>query len=399
MKIDKGNPVHWLLLLAFFVLSGVGAMLRLGRSRRAEGLVVLYGHKLNGNLLALHQYMVACPEARLSPVFLTMDRSYRDELRAAGVQCCWASGVGCARLLAKASALASDHGLHAMQPWHGLYRRLGMRFVDVWHGIPFKGFDADDFRLQHRYDEIWVASNLCRHLYVERFGFRPERVVVTGYARTDRLLKPGADKTTIRRSLGLPSTGPLMLFAPTWKQDATGRSLYPFGCQEHEFLGALSALAARDGGSVVLRSHLNSGEVGDGNPANVYGLPASRFPDTESILLACDVLVCDWSSIAFDFLLLDRPTVFLDVEPPFRKGFSLGPEYRFGPVVDSLPTLLSVLEPALSDPQAYWRTNGERHREIRRRVYGGLDDGGSAARCVQRLSRQLKPGVTYGSSQ
>ena len=399
MKIDKGNPIHWLLLLAFFVLSAVGAMLRFVRSGRDESLVVLYGHRLNGNLLALHQYMVAHPEAGFRPVFLTMDRSYRDGLREARVRCCWASGIECARLLARASVLVSDHGLHAMQPWHGLYRRLGMRFVDVWHGIPFKGFDADDFRLQHCYDEIWVASNLCRRLYVERFGFRPERVVVTGYARNDRLLKPAADSTTIRQSLGLPCVGPLLLFAPTWKQDAAGRSLYPFGCQEHEFLDALTALAARHSGSVVLRSHFNSGEVGDGPLVNVYGLPASRFPDTESILLACDVLVCDWSSIAFDFLLLDRPTVFLDVEAPFRKGFSLGPQYRFGPVVDSLSALLDALETTLSDPKAYWRTYGDRHKRIRQRVYGGIDDGGSAGRYVQRLRKCLVPDATYGFSR
>src|SRR5690606_40302310 len=61
-----------------------------------------------------------------------------------------------------------------------------LRFFDVWHGIPFKGFDADDFRVQHRYDECWVASPLLRDLYIQRFGFEPQRVVATGYARTDR---------------------------------------------------------------------------------------------------------------------------------------------------------------------------------------------------------------------
>ena len=68
-----------------------------------------------------------------------------------------------------------------------------LAFFDVWHGIPFKGFDAEDFRVQRHYDETWVASPLLRDLYVDRFSFEPERVVPTGYARTDRLVRRDDD--------------------------------------------------------------------------------------------------------------------------------------------------------------------------------------------------------------
>lgn len=398
MKIDRRNPVHWCLLGAFFMQALCALLLRC-LLRRASGVVVLYGHKLNGNLLALYKRIDAQRNDGLRVVFLTMDRAYQRELLEAGFHSVWVANPACVRLLSQAVAVISDHGLHSMQPLVGAFQRTGLRFFDVWHGIPFKGFDAHDFRLQHRYDETWVASELCRELYVKRFGFSPDRVVATGYARTDQLLEPSADSADIRRSLGLPTAGPLLLFAPTWKQDAAGRSLYPFGCKEHEFLEALSALAARHGGSLVLRSHLNSGDVGEQGLSNVYALPASRFPDTELILQACDILICDWSSIAFDFLLLDRPTFFLDVEPPFRKGFSLGPEYRFGPVTASLPVLLDTLDAALLDPLAYWRAHAEQHRKIRSQVYGGLGDGGSAERCVQRLQAHLATDATCGSSR
>jgi len=42
-------------------------------------------------------------------------------------------------------------------------------------------------------------------------------------------------------------------------------------------------------------------------------------------LLASDVLICDRSSIPFDHLLLDRPTLFRDLPAPSRNGFSLRP--------------------------------------------------------------------------
>lgn len=399
MKIDRSNFSHWACLALYFLQCVIAVLLRFLPRRGPERVLVLYGHKLNGNLLALHEEMAREPDDPWVPVFLTMDIAYLRQLKAAGVRCVWACGPGAALLLWKATAVVSDHGLHSMQPLVDLFRRTGLRFFDVWHGIPFKGFDASDFGVQHRYDEIWVASEACRDLYVARFGFAPDKVVATGYARTDRLLRPSSDKRALRASLGLPETGPLFLFAPTWTQDVRGRRLFPFGCSQQEFLDAVAAVASDHGGGVILRLHLNSGSAAAfaGYP-NVYPLSAAEFPDTESILLASDVLVCDWSSIAFDYLLLDRPVIFLDVEPPFRKGFSFGPEYRFGPVAESMRELLKALAAAL-DQVEYWKAHGARHAEIRSLLYGELADGHAAERCLDRLRQHTDPGVRIGSSR
>lgn len=388
MKINKRDPMHWLLLIGFFFQAAAGAAWRsLGLGRKHK--VVLYGHKLNGNLLALYLYMKAHPEEGLRPVFLTMDRAYHNELRAVGIESCWACGPTCMRLLGSASGLVSDHGLHALQSWQRVYRQLGLRFFDVWHGVPYKGFDADDFGLQHRYDEVWVASDLNRRLYIERFGFDSKRVVATGYPRTDRLLTRSDSVTDVRRELGLAEGGKLVLFAPTWVQDHKGRSIYPFGMEEGAFFDALSGVASRHDATVLLRSHLNTqGEAAGAHPRIAY-LSGATHPDTEAILLASDVLICDWSSVAFDYLLLDRPTFFLDVAPPFRKGFSLGPEYRFGAVVADMSNLLSGIEEALADPASYWRRYGGKHKLVREQVYGEYADGRSTRRCLRRLHIHL----------
>jgi hypothetical protein len=61
--------------------------------------------------------------------------------------------------VASADCIISDHGLHALQL---LLKLSDITFVDVWHGIPFKGFTADDFTIQQQYDEIWVSSALLK---------------------------------------------------------------------------------------------------------------------------------------------------------------------------------------------------------------------------------------------
>lgn len=387
MKIDRRRPGHWLLLLGLLFQGVVALVLRITSPERRDGTVVLYGHKLNGNLLALYRHMQGnTPDLR--PVFLTMDAAYHRDLRASGVASIWVGAMECARHLAKASALISDHGLHSLGLLRSMYRRSGMLFFDVWHAIPFKGFDADDFHVQHHYDGIWVASELCRHIYVTKYGFDPRIVSITGYARTDQLVL-GTPSSPSREDLGIPRDSRIVLFAPTWAQDSKGRSIYPFGCPETEFLELLSSISARHGATILVRSHLNSGDPATDMPPGIIALPSSRFPDTESILSLSDVLVCDWSSIAFDFLLLDRPAIFLDVPAPFRKGFSLDPTYRYGPVVSDLGEMTRQIELCLQRPDLYWAEHGSSHRVIREQVYGPHADGHASERCVERLRHCL----------
>lgn len=384
MKINRRDPLHWLYLVLFMANVLVALALRPLRRRNRRKRVVLYGHKLNGNLLGLYRQFERTPDFEV--VFLTMDPAYGRDLQAQGANWRLAISPRCAALLATTDAIISGHGLHAMSLMVG---RCDVKFVDVWHGIPFKGFDADDFRVQHRYDEIWVSSPLLREVYIKRFGFDPARVHATGYARTDRLVRPQEDVASLRRGLGLRD-GPVVLFAPTWQQDDRGRSLYPFGLDEQTFLGALEQACGRHGATLVLRTHLNSPVAGLAPRESVVYLPHTAFPDTEALLLACDVLICDWSSIAFDYLLLDRPTIFLDVPAPFRKGFSLGPEHRFGPVVGDLDGLRQRLAQALAEAERYRAEFGARHAAERAAVYGEFADGHAAARGVERLRRLLE---------
>lgn len=385
MKVEQGNLKHrwWLVRSALHVALAILA--RPFRRRNAKPVVLLYGHKLGGNLLALYEGLVASGDG-WDVAFLTLDPDYKRELEGKGVRVICASyseGIGA---LVRADAVVAQHGLHTLE---GLLRASDLRFFDVWHGIPFKGFLAEEFDVQHQYEETWVTSPLLQRMYVEKFGFAPEQVQVTGYARTDRLVRRDDDVAAIRRRIGVPESGRCVLFAPTWKQDAQQRSLYPFDIPADEFLAALSALCERHDATMIMRSHINSGN--DAPPAfpRIVHVPYAREPDTEGILLASDLLVCDWSSIAFDYLLLERPALFLDVPAPFKNGFSLGPEYRFGAIVGDGQAMLDTLDRYLADDNAYRREVGDKPAQVRNAVYGEFADGQATARCIARLRAAL----------
>lgn len=388
MKIDKTNPVHWWYLM-LFGLNAVGAMLARPWWRRGHPkTVVLYGHKLCGNLLAIHRYWQAQLMPDMDMVFLTMDKACHRQLRGEGVSSVLATRPSAMGLLARADAVISDHGLHVMGVMAG---HSSIKFFDVWHGIMFKGFAPEDFSLQHRYTETWAASPLLQKLYVDRFGFQPGQVEITGYARTDALVRQQPSRQAARQRFNLPAapSDKIILVAPTWQHDPAHDSIYPFGVPETVFLQTLSTLAVRTRSTVVLRTHLNSRHVTRAKLPGLLYRSFADWPDTETLLLASDVLVCDWSSIAFDWLVLNRPTVFMDVSIPTSRGFALGPEYRFGDVVASLDILLASVAQAATAPKDHLARFATHRADVLAAVYGSYIDGQSSARCLERLRRHL----------
>jgi CDP-glycerol glycerophosphotransferase (TagB/SpsB family) len=387
MKIDKRNPMHWLYLILSAICVVAALFLRpfVGRGKRP--LVLLYGHKLNGNLKSLYDEIDAHAEVPFDFAFMTLEPAYYRNLLQLDKSVILGFSPAAIVALARCRCVVSDHGLHTMS-W--LPRLRSIAFIDVWHGIPFKGWDADDFLVQHHYDAIWVSSVLIAKFYTERFGFRPEQIAVTGYGRTDRLVNQAVDCTQTRADLQLPSAPTrLILFAPTWQHGDDSRDIFPFGVRADAFYQSLREVCERHDAACLFRTHLNVRTAPPKADGPFYFVPQDRFPDTEAILAVSDILVCDWSSIAFDFLVLNRPTVFLDVPAPFEKGFSLGPEYRFGAVVPSLETLCSRLADYLAQPENYTEEFGQQAERIKRAVYDDYADGQAARRYRERLTAIL----------
>jgi len=168
MKIDKSNPLHWF----YLIISGLNVCMVIALRKLLRNVsrdkAILYGHKLNGNLKAIMDYSQRIGgDTRL--YFLTMDPAYYRALKQSGRPVLLALNPVHMYRLVSAFAVMTSHGLHIMIP---LVRFSDLKFIDVWHGIPYKGFDADDFRVQRHYDEIWVTSDLMKNLYAKQFGFR-----------------------------------------------------------------------------------------------------------------------------------------------------------------------------------------------------------------------------------
>jgi CDP-ribitol ribitolphosphotransferase len=201
-------------------------------------------------------------------------------------------------------------GTTIIQTWHaaGAFKKFGYSVLDKTFGVD-EGFVAK-IAIHSNYDVCLVSSMAVAEHYSDAFRLPIERFSSrTGLPRTDVLFDPdrrarAADD--VRRMYGLPDGRRIVLYAPTFRGTSIG----------HAEAGSLldldvlhTALAADHVVLVRLHPFVSSDGVIEPRHAG-FAVDASDHPDINELLLASDVLVTDYSSVIFEYALLDRPMVF-----------------------------------------------------------------------------------------
>lgn len=390
MKIDRRNPEHLRALAVSAAYSSAGVVLRpfIKRKNDSTRRIIFYGHTLNGNLKAFYDFLLQ--QQDYEPYFLALDVHYYKRLRDSSNNpetILNALSFKDMMTVAKADAFITSHGIHLFSPFRAL---TDMKFIDVWHGVSYKGFGKNDFKHLHAHDETWVSSEFNKKLYISRYGFKPEKVKVTGYGRTDVLVSGKLNKRSIIEKYDIPKADKYILIAPTWAQDVSGRSLVPFGEDEVEFFKGIDEIASKNSAHIIFRTHINSGDaIKVPNLSSTSFMPYSKYEVVEDFLFIADILVTDWSSIGIDYLPLKRPTIFLDVPAPFKHGFNLGPEHRFGDVAGNYQELLGYLDKNLKAPDTFIKNHKKDMERTINSAFGPNLDGKSTERYFKILQRLL----------
>jgi CDP-glycerol glycerophosphotransferase len=202
-------------------------------------------------------------------------------------------------------------------------KRPYQRYLQTFHGYPFKSMGASLWRAQGRpesvitsecarrsgaWDAIVVPESLCVDLYRREYRFAGE-TLVTGYPRNDALLREdaAAARARVLEQVGIGTDRIIVLYAPTWR-DTVATS--PWTAKLFDGLD-LEALAKQlgDGYAVLLRGHNYNLREGL-EPITGHVWDVSAYPEINDLLLAADVAVLDYSSIRFDWLVTGKPVLF-----------------------------------------------------------------------------------------
>jgi CDP-glycerol glycerophosphotransferase (TagB/SpsB family) len=352
------------------------------RAKRDDALCVFGAarNRFGDNTAYLYLFLAARP-AVTRCVWITGSGELRNRLRAAGLEAekRWSFQGMRACLRARwyvISSYTSD-----VNRWLA----DGATIVNLWHGVPLKRIERDiaggplrflyddrqpmraAFADQTRTPDLLLApsSFVAERCFVSAFAIPLDRCLSFGYPRTDHFLRPRDEpphELLVRDSRAwhrLRKRRRVVGYFPTFRDDDVGAAT-PGGLDLDRLVAALDAIGAH----LVFKPHVVS--VSSVAPEGATTL--AYQDDADAYLPLCDVLVTDYSSLAFDFMLLDRPIVYfvpdLDDYAHYR-GFYFKPsEMMPGRTVRDPEELVAAVEAALDDGP------DPRMHEVRRLVWG-----------------------------
>jgi hypothetical protein len=237
------------------------------------------------------------------------------------------------------------------------YRLAGRRCRIKVH--MFHGFSIRNFAIQERardFDKLFLIGPYMKRRFLES-GILAEddpRIEEVGMPKLDALVNGAYDRARILLSQGLDPALPTIVFAPTWIRG---------GCldvQGHAIVSELARLPY----NVVIKLHDNSFDPRKQRHDFARELPPLFSPrmvfaqghDSNPYLAIADVLISDASSVANEFLVLDRPLIFfrlqgLEREWPATDTATWGT--GTGIAIDHAAELPAAVERALAEPTEF----------------------------------------------
>ncbi|RRK10459.1 CDP-glycerol--poly(glycerophosphate) glycerophosphotransferase [Lactiplantibacillus garii] len=226
------------------------------------------------------------------------------------------------RTLAKALATSRYVILDDFYPLvYPLRIRENADLIQVWHAVgAFKTFGYSRLgmpggpkiqSLNHRnYTKALVSSHNVADKYAEGFGISDEKVVPLGIPRTDVFFDQ-AKQRTIRERLeaDLPfiKGKKVILFAPTFRGNGQQSAYYPF--EMLNFKAIYEALHEDYVFLLKIHPFVQNKPTLPYEYADFY-YDVSDYREINDLLLVADQLITDYSSVCFEYALLNRPMVF-----------------------------------------------------------------------------------------
>lgn len=220
------------------------------------------------------------------------------------------------------------------------------KVVQLWHGtgtIKKFGLDSDTGyvarlagKANQRLTHLIVSSEMTKKQYAGAFGVPMEKIHVLGMPRTDLILNPDKRQQMRRRFYEqYPSLREkrCTLYAPTFRDEQVESPV--FGLDFDTFVSCMA-----EDEVLLLRLHPH---VAQNCRKAVWGkykgkiVNVSDYPGVATLLAVSERLITDYSSIIFEYCLLERPMLFFayDYEKFRKEGrnfYENYPEYVPGPV-------------------------------------------------------------------
>ncbi|MBH0129654.1 CDP-glycerol glycerophosphotransferase family protein [Salinibacterium sp. NK8237] len=229
----------------------------------------------------------------------------------------WSSTIHILYLIATSEIVLLDDYFPMLE---GLKVDPRKRIIQLWHaGSGFKSVGFSRFGRQdspnlwdaHRYYTYAIAGSVnLVPVYAEVFGIEESAVIPTGLPRVDLFLDEERTRTFVS---GFYSAHPelrdkrIILFAPTYRGSDIENAFYDYSLIDFD---ALYEACGPDTVVLFRMHHFVKNEVPIPEQHQEHFFDFTRFEDGLRLLHVTDLLITDYSSIIYEYSLLDRPMLF-----------------------------------------------------------------------------------------
>jgi len=204
-----------------------------------------------------------------------------------------------------------------IQLWHacGAFKKFGYSLSGKKYGM--ERAQLDRFPMHRNFTYVTVSSPEVVWAYEEAFDMKqgPGKVVPAGIARTDQFFDPARAAEARRRleKVLSPVMNPqqlaekkIVLYAPTFRGNSTTAVSPDFldYTQLHKLLGDKYLFLVKHHPFVRFPKKID-------RKLASFAVDVTKQMTIEDLLMVSDVCISDYSSLIFEFALLERPMIFL----------------------------------------------------------------------------------------
>lgn len=245
--------------------------------------------------------------------------------------------------------------------------------VNLWHGVPLKKIALMDPNLKkaariyfkkifsENYTWILTTARELVPIMAKSFQVSEDRIRVWGQPRNDCIFTPPDRKQTLKAIYPeLPEYKKVILYAPTFRDYGNTR-LFPF---EDFDKNSFEAFLEQEKILLLLRLHIKEAAAADAYVSpRIRRFGSEEAGDVTGMLGMFDLLITDYSSIYIDYLLTDKPLMFLPYDRErYLDGRGMNFEYDEvtpGPKPETMKDFIREIRSLISGEDS-WKSERDR---------------------------------------
>ncbi|MFC6178471.1 CDP-glycerol glycerophosphotransferase family protein [Weissella sagaensis] len=309
--------------------------------------------------------------------------------------------IAYAKWLLKAKFLITNSTFQSF--WH---KKPDQIYVNTWHGTPLKymGYDIPGSKTSLKNvqrnllmaDYIISPNKHTSHVFLDRYklnGLYQGEILESGYPRID--LTYGHDQAQtisylLQSGVRIDRDKSIVMYTPTWK----GTSITnPSGGINQIFEEVNCLKQLNPDKNILVKVHPYAYQLAKRHDKlHQYLVPDEM--DANLILGITDILITDYSSIFFDYLVTDKPIIFYawdhELYSSYR-GMYFDDDELPGPILDDIAAVGHTLQ----DIDQVYTQYQQKYQQLKEKIVT-YDDGQVTERIVQTIfDQQSVPGIKH----